>query len=356
MAFIISKIKLENVNVEKVIKFLEHWKEIKDLPCEDIGITKVEDSTLLLEIYYSLEIFDKTVTQFMTIIFRELSFVSALGKVTFIDLQLPDEVYAWFGGPKFGAEEIKKRFDVEDYPVLVAIVKPSLSKELTIDKIKEKIEAVIAGKFHAVKDDEMQGNLSYTSLNDRIELAKTYKKYIPTLNLDSIEDFKKYLSREGSKKIGMVLINASIVGFSMLHEIRKITNVPILSHVALQGVYNSSFSPKVFALLHRLFGCDAFTNPIGDVDYFNITKLQEKEMVLEFTKELPIKKTLPLLTGGARLHNLIDIIKPYEKLKVPYGVVFGSLIFASKEKPKVMCVKTIELLKDFKNKQASDRA
>ena len=140
MAFIISKIKLENVEVEKVIKFIEHWKEIKDLPCEDIKLTKVDYSTLLLEFYYPLEIFDKTVTQFMTVLFGELSFVTNFGKVTFTDLKLPEEVYNWFLGPKFGAEELKERFHVADYPMLIAIIKPSLSKDLTINKIKEKIE------------------------------------------------------------------------------------------------------------------------------------------------------------------------------------------------------------------------
>lgn len=350
MSQIISTLRLKNVHTDKLQKFIKHWKEIKDLPCENITFEEINETTLVVKLYYPLNIFDKTVTQFMTVIYGELSFVTSFGKVQFIDLELPDEVYNWFLGPKFGAEELKQRFNVLDWPMLIAIIKPSLSPELNIEIINEKIESVLNGGFHGIKDDEMQGNLPYVSLKKRIKIAKIFGKYIPTLNLDSIEEYKKFIGTKESKNIGMVLVNASTIGFPMLHEIRKITNVPILSHVALQGVYGSSFTPKIFAKLHRLFGCDAFTNPIGEVNYFNVSREEEREMVIEFTKELPIKKTLPLLTGGARLNNLSSIIKPYEEMKVPYGVVFGSLIFASDDTPTNMCKKTIEEVNKHKNK------
>jgi len=350
MPHIISTLQLKNIEVDKLQRFIEHWQKIKDLPCDEIKFEKANETTLIAKLFYPLQIFDKTVTQFMTVLYGELSFVRSFGKVKFTGLELPEEVYTWFGGPKFGTENLKRNFNVSNWPMLVAIIKPSLSPELTIDKVNGKIKAVLNGGFHGVKDDEMQGNLPFTSLKERIQLAKKYKRYIPTVNLDSISDYKKIISTGEAVNIGMILVNASIIGFPMLQEIRKITNVPILSHVALQGVYGSSFTPKVFAQLHRLFGCDAFTNPIGKVNYFNIDRKEEKEMVIEFTKELPIKKTLPLLTGGARLNNLFDIIKPYEEMNVPYGVVFGSLIFASDDTPANMCRRTIEEVEKYKNR------
>jgi|GEM_PF-2316079 len=348
MTYIVSKLRLENVNANKLQKFIKHWEEIKDLPTEKIEFNRVDEHTLLADFYYPIEIFDKSVTQFITVLYGELSFMTNFGKVTFLDLKLPDEVFGWFEGPKFGAEDVLKRFGVSTSPILIAIVKPSLSKELSPKIIENKIKEVLKGGFHGIKDDEMQGNLSFISLKDRIRLAKKYEKYIPTINLDCIDDYKRLLAKNKSDKIGMVLINASTIGFPMLHEIRKITKVPILSHVSLEGVYANSFSPKLFAFLHRLFGCDAFTNPIGDVDYFNVTREEEKKMAIEFTRALPIKKTLPLLTGGARLHNLKNIINPYEELKIPYGVVFGSLVFSSDKPPEEMCKLTVELVKGSK--------
>jgi 2,3-diketo-5-methylthiopentyl-1-phosphate enolase len=338
MGQIISTLRLENANKEKLNEFIRHWREIKDLPCEDIKVEETEDKILLAKLYYSLDIFDHSVAQFTTILFGELSFMQLFGKVKFVDLQFPEEVYRWFSGPKFGIEGIKKKFDVKDYPLLMAIVKPSLGKSLTTEILEIKIKAALSGGFHAVKDDEMQGDLIYTPLKERLEIAKKCRRYIPAINLDKVEDYKKILSDE---KIGAVLINASTLGFPMLNEISKISKVPIISHPALQGVYGYSFSQKVFAMLHRLFGCDGFISPIAGVDYFNVNKQEEKGIVIEFTKNLPIKKTLPLLAGGARINNLKSIITPYEKMKVPYGLAFGSQIFAYGENPSEMCKNVI---------------
>src|SRR3989304_434160 len=334
----------EGIDIEKLSKFIEHWRKIKDLPCEDIKINRIKDKIFKIELYYPLDIFDKSVTQFLTVLFGELSFVVNFGKIKFVDLDLPDEVYKWFKGPKFGVDEIRKRFSVDKYPMLMAIIKPSLGREITSKDIEKKINVVLNNGFHGIKDDEMQGNLVYSPLKDRIKFARKYKKYAPSLNLDSVEEYKRLIGTKDGKNIGMVIINASTLGFPMLYEIRKITNVPILSHVALQGIYAQSMSPSLFAKLHRLFGCDAFINPIGEVGYFKVNREEEKEMAIEFTKDLPIKKTLPLFAGGARLNNLLEIIQPYEKMKIPFGVVFGSLIFSYPSPPSEMCRKVINAL------------
>ena len=344
---IISTIKLENININILQKFIEHWREIKDLPCSDLEYKKLNESTLVLKLFYPLDVFDRTVTQFLTILFGEISFITSFGKVKFLDLQLPNEIYNWFSGPKFGADELKVRFKIEKFPMLVAIIKPSISSDLNIEKIEEKIKKVLNSGFHGIKDDEMQANLLKSSLNERLKLARKYKKYIPAINLDNINEYKKAISSNKSKDMGMILINASTIGLPMLHEIKKITKTPILSHVAMQGVFNSSFTPKLFAKLHRLFGCDAFTTPISNTNYFNISKEDEKEMINEFTKELPVKKTLPLLIGGARLNNLIEIIQPYKKMGILFGIAFGSLIFSSNEPSEKMCQKTIDEINKF---------
>ena len=70
----------------------------------------------------------------------------------------------------------------------------------------------------------------------------------------------------------MVMVNGTIVGFPVLHELRRHTKVPILSHLSMQGVYASSFSHRLYAQLHRLFGCDAFISPIGETHYYRRPK------------------------------------------------------------------------------------
>ncbi len=337
-----SVVRLEGIDKARVRQFIDGWRKIRDLPCEEVKVTELGSDSLQLDLFYSLDTFDHSVAQFMAVLYGEFSSTAVFGKLTFVDLELPDEVYGWFSGPKFGVESIKQRFAVEAWPLLMAIIKPSLGKDLKTEGVKSKVEAVLAGGFHGVKDDEMQGNLPYAPLTERVLIAKQFKRYVLALNLDSLKDYADILAGKGSEEIGAVLLNASIIGFPMLYEIRKITNIPLLSHLAFQGVYTSCFSPKVFAKLHRLFGCDGFITPIPEVGYFNVTKEGQREMIHEFTKDLPIKKTLPMLCGGARLNNLNEVAKPCRNNGLPFGIVFGTLIFASTETPEKMCEKVID--------------
>jgi ribulose 1,5-bisphosphate carboxylase large subunit-like protein len=258
---------------------------------------------------------------------------------------LPEEVYGWFGGPAYGVDEILTRFHVDEFPMLVGIIKPSLGPSLDVATIDRKLREVLSGGIHGVKDDEMQGDLPFARLSERINLAEKYGRYIPTLNLDDADSYLGILMNE---KIGMALLNASIIGFPMLRTLRMMTRIPLLSHVAMQGTYLDSFCPKVFAQLHRLFGCDAFITPIGDVGYYRIDKGQEQDMVHEFVKELPIRKTLPLLTGGARLRNLREVMTPYQAFDIPYGIVFGTQIFGSDEGPAEMARVVVEKVAEIK--------
>ena len=59
-------------------------------------------------------------------------------------------------------------------------------------------------------------------------------------------------------------------------------------------------------------------------------------MVNALTSELPIAKTLPLLTGGGRMDNLGAILARREASGAPYGIVLGGLIFNSGKGPREM--------------------
>jgi hypothetical protein len=117
-------------------------------------------------------------------------------------------------------------------------------------------------------------------------------------------------------------------------------------------MFASSFSHRIFVLLHRLFGCDALITPIGDSPYYRVSKEEEMEMVGVLTETAPVAKTLPLLTGGGRLDNLSALITPYEKAKIPYGVVFGALIFNSDGRPEEMARAVVQRVSEIKASQS----
>jgi ribulose 1,5-bisphosphate carboxylase large subunit-like protein len=335
----------ERADESSLRKFVDDLQRLSDLPSTRIEVVRRSSTALELKIRYPLAIFDHSVGQFLAILFGEIPFMRAFGQARFEDLTLPAQVYDWFRGPAFGTHCVLERFGISESPLLVAILKPSLDLTATAEEFKHRLEQPLAGGFHAVKDDETQGDFPNLRLGTRLDLASRNHRYIPAVNLDDPAALRDVFGRS---EIGMVMVSATILGFPMLHELRKSTRVPILSHLSMQGIYATCFSPRIYALLHRLFGSDAFITPMGDTHYYRATRHEEGEMVGAFTSELPIAKTLPLLTGGGRLENLGAIMAPYEAAKIPYGIVLGGLIFNSERSPREMASAVVQTVAESK--------
>jgi len=333
-------------------RFIEELQCLHDLPSSRIDIEHNSASTFELRIRYPLTTFDHSVGQFMAVLFGEIPFMRAFGQARFEDLTLPPEVYNWFQGPSFGAASVLERFGVSEPPLLVAILKPSLDLSSTLEQLEDRIAEPLAGGFHAAKDDETQGDFANLPLDCRLELASRNRRYIPAVNLDDPIALRQVFARA---ELGMIMVNATILGFPLLHEVRKIARVPMLSHLSMQGLYATCFSNRLFASLHRLFGSDALITPIGDTHYYRASKEDEGEMVNALTSELPIAKTLPLLTGGGRMDNLGTVLARREASGSPYGIVLGGLIFNSGKGPREMARAVVEKVAEVKRGTVSGR-
>ena len=340
------RIVAEHTDERPLHKFVDELQRVHDLPSGRIDVARLSPSALELNIRYPLTLFDRSVGQFMAVLFGEIPFMRAFGHARFEDLTLPMQVYEWFQGPAFGATAVLERFGAPEPPLLVAILKPSLDLNLTLEELEERIAGPVGGGFHAAKDDETQGDFPNLPLSTRVALGLRNRRYIPAVNLDDPCALREVFARGD---LGMVMVNATILGFPLLHELRKMTEVPILSHLSMQGLYATSFSHRVYASLHRLFGADAFIAPIGDTHYYRASKEDEREMVSAFTSERPIAKTLPLLTGGGRMDNLAAIMSRNENAKVPYGIVLGGLIFNSEKTPREMARAVVQKVAEVKH-------
>lgn len=78
-------------------------------------------------------------------------------------------------------------------------------------------------------------------------------------------------------------------------------------------------------------------------------------MVNALTSELPIAKTLPLLTGGGRIDNLNAILARREATGEPYGIVLGGLIFNSGKAPREMARAVVQKVTEVKRGTGSGR-
>lgn len=335
----------EDADEKALHKFIVDLQRLKDLPSSKIDVDRMSASAFKVHLRFPLNIFDRSVGQFIAMLFGEIPFMRAFGKARFEGLTLPAEVYSWFQGPAFGATSVLERFGAAEPPLLVAIIKPSLDLEGSVVDLEQRMRQPVTGGFHAAKDDEMQGDFANLPLQARLDLASRNRCYIPAVNLDDMSAFHQVLQRE---ELGMILMNPTIVGFPALHELRKHTKVPLLGHLSMQGVYATSFSHRIYGQLHRLFGCDALISPIGDTHYYRASQAEETEIVNALTCELPIQKTLPMLTGGGGMSNLARIMTPYEQAGVPYGIVLGGLIFNSDRPPQSMAEAVVQKIAETK--------
>ena len=347
------KIVAEHTDADMLQTFIRELQSLHDLPSSRIDIRHSSSSAFELIIRYPLSTFDRSVGQFLAVLFGEIPFMRAFGKARFEDLVLPPEVYGWFGGPAFGASAVLERFGAPEPPLLVAILKPSLDLSSTLEQLEDRIAEPLAGGFHAAKDDETQGDFPNLPLKCRLDLASRNRRYIPAINVDDPIALMQVFAQA---ELGMVMVSATILGFPLLHELRKVARVPILSHLSMQGVYAACFSNRIYALLHRLFGSDALITPMGDTHYYRASKEDECEMVYTLTSEVPIAKTLPLLTGGGRMENLGTIMARHEVTGLPYGIVLGGLIFNSDRGPQEMACAVTRKVAEVKQAAVAGQA
>ena len=79
-------------------------------------------------------------------------------------------------------------------------------------------------------------------------------------------------------------------------------------------------------------------------------------MVYTLTSEVPIAKTLPLLTGGGRMENLGTIMARHEATGLPYGIVLGGLIFNSDRGPQEMACAVTRKVAEVKQAAVAGQA
>src|SRR5690242_479745 len=128
-----------NADRRALHKFVEDLQTLQDLPSALVDMQSRSDDVIDLKIRYPLNVFDRSVNQFMAVLFGEIPFMRAFGQARFEELTLPEEVYEWFGGPAFGAPRILERFEASEPPLLVAILKPSLDLNGTLGELERRI-------------------------------------------------------------------------------------------------------------------------------------------------------------------------------------------------------------------------
>ena len=330
-------------NHDGVMATVKKFNSVQDFPHDGVACEETPDGVRLL-VNYPSSVFDGSFTQFMALMFGEIPYMRGFGNVLFESVSVEGDSWDMFRGPMFGAGGLAERAGAKKSPLLMAILKPSLDPEATLESLERKISATLSSGFHCVKDDEMQGDFPNLPLSGRLKIASENHGYVPAVNMDDHSLAADLICRANPVA---AIVNASVCGLPSISAIARKSGVPIVSHLSLQGSFSSSMTPWLYAFIHRLAGCDAFISAIGDRGYYAASSADEAAVAHALTHPLPIPPTMPLLTGGARPENAVDICRPYAASGVPFGLVFGSHIHSPGSDIPARCADVTEALRSF---------
>lgn len=284
--------------------------QIYDVPAIDLS-TQIneEDRQYLIQIAYPTVNFTADFPLLITALLGNDASTSA--QVKLLDIEFPKAFAESFVGPRYGIEGIRRIIGVEDRPLLLNMIKPCTG--LRPEEASKIFFETALGEVDMIKDDELLGSPSYSRAYDRVKAFKkaaeaAYEKtgrrvlYLANVTDGSftIMDTVRRVIEAGAEAI---MVNFAAVGYSMLTQIARTVDLPILAHCAgagmfYEGTQSGMSSTLAVGKLTRLAGADTV---MVNTPYGGYPMLHQKYIQIIQQLTLPlynIKPTMPSIGGG----------------------------------------------------------
>ncbi len=264
--------------------------------------------------------------------------------IKLMDIEFPDSYLNLFEAPQLRLQKSRELFNVEGRPFFIGVVKPNLG--LPPEEFAALAYESWCGGLDIAKDDEMLGDMSWSSLSVRSRLSgaarvraeqetNTPKCYLANLSdeVDALPSLYKTVIQGGANA---VMLNPICTGLSAVRSLRRISEVPIMGHfagVAVSGrIPNFGVSSVVWTKLMRLAGCDW----IG-IAGFGPRMLCSDDEVMQNVRACwdpmgPIAQSLPI-PGGSDTAETLPIV--CQKVGSPdFGFISGRGVFGHPQGPR----------------------
>ncbi len=264
--------------------------------------------------------------------------------IKWIDVEFPDSYLKKFKGPQLGLKGLREKFKVWDRPFFIGVVKPNIGLA-PADFAQLAFESWLGG-LDIAKDDEMLGDMEWSSLEERAKLCGKLRKeaeektarpkgYLASLT-DEIENLEKLLHLSQKLGANLVMINSIFMGLSALRFLCDRSSVPVMSHftgmACLSRVPNFGISTLVFTKLQRLAGADI----IGLAGFGERMHCSEKEVLENIEACLaPMGNILAALPvpGGSDWAGTLPAV--YQKIgHENFGFISGRGVFGHPQGPR----------------------
>jgi ribulose-bisphosphate carboxylase large chain len=249
--------------------------------------------------------------------------------VTLLDVEIPAELAATFGGPRHGIEGLRHRVGAAGRAFTCSALKP---QGVSPARLAELAEHFARGGIDFIKDDHGLADQSYSPFAERVtriaqSIANTghAARYVPSLSGD-LDQMRRQIEAACSASIDAVLIAPMLAGWSNVQSlIRQFPEIAFFAHPTMGGA--ARIAPELLiGKLFRLLGADAaiFPNHGGRFGYTPDTCRRLAETAR--ARWNGIRPSVPVPAGGMtldRVPELLDFYGPDAML-----LIGGSLLAA----------------------------
>jgi ribulose-bisphosphate carboxylase large chain len=278
------------------------------------AIARRDDARHDVRIGLALETVGRDAGQLMNMLFGNSSLHD---DVELVDVELPREAAALFGGPRFGIAGWREAVGATARPLTCSALKPLGLAPAAL--------AALAGTLaragiDVVKDDHGLADQASAPFASRVVAVQRAidaanrasggrTVYAPSLtgNLDEMHAQLRVAREAG---VGALLVAPMVSGVATLAALARDAGVPILAHPALAGAARIA-PPLVLGKLFRLFGADAtiFPNAGGRFGYSRDTCAAIASAARE--PWLGLAPALPVPAGGMGVERVPEMHRAF---------------------------------------------
>ncbi|HNX32796.1 MAG TPA: RuBisCO large subunit C-terminal-like domain-containing protein [Holophaga sp.] len=271
-----ARAKAEAICVEQTVEFPRELLPAGPIPDEIVGRVEAfepeDPAAFRIRISYAVECAGGDLVQLLNVVFGNISLMPG---IRVVDLDLPEAVTRWFGGPRFGREGLRELCGVRRRPLLCSALKPM---GLSARDLAAQAHAFALGGIDLIKDDHGLSDQPFCRYEDRVAacaeaVARANRitggrtLYLPHVSGPADQVFAR-ARRAKDAGAGGLLVCPALVGFDTMRCLAEDDSLalPVMAHPAFGGSLVSApgngFSHgALFGALTRLAGADLSVYP-----------------------------------------------------------------------------------------------
>ena len=232
-------------------------------------------------------------------------------------IEPPDEFFAKFKGPRFGATGLREKLGASNRALTATALKPM---GLSPQRMAALAYAFAVAGIDVIKDDHGLADHDFCPFESRVELCQRAVEkanaetggatiYAPNL-IGAPATVRRQFAFARKAGVGAVLIAPMLVGPALLNELSSEAALPIIAHPAFGG--SEWIAPDtLFGDIFKWFGADAsiFPHQGGRFSYSRETCLSLAARLRSTGRGL--KAAFPVPAGGVKTSRVSEVLSFY---------------------------------------------